>query len=204
MNDKHIVLIQLAALTLCGAGCADRAEKEKSLVEKTTKSETTVTSTATPIAIEVADPGASETPPGPAVPDEPSKADEPSTKQIAFEPDLGSSDGLSLQRFVTTSTIEGREPTGADAVFQANVERVYAFIEARNESSSPKTLLVYFLGPGEKVSGGIELEIPASVPRWRTWAYTRHAKEPGLWRVEVRDLNGALVGALPFEIEPGQ
>jgi hypothetical protein len=52
------------------------------------------------------------------------------------------------------------------------------------------------------VSGGVELEIPASVPRWRTWAYTRHAKTPGLWRVEIRDDEGTLMGALPFEIEP--
>ena len=48
---------------------------------------------------------------------------------------------------------------------------------------------------------GVDLEVPASVPRWRTWAYTRHAKEPGPWRVEVRDSDGVLVGALPFVVE---
>ena len=81
--------------------------------------------------------------------------------------------------------------------------RIYAFIDASNESTSDKSLVVHFIGPNGKVSGGIELVIPASVPRWRTWAYTRHAKEPGLWRVEIRDVDGNLIGALPFEVQPG-
>ncbi|UCH30342.1 MAG: DUF2914 domain-containing protein, partial [Myxococcales bacterium] len=62
--------------------------------------------------------------------------------------------------------------------------------------------MVHFIGPEGQVSGGIELVIPASAPRWRTWAYTRYAKKPGLWRVEIRDVNGSLIAALPFEVEP--
>jgi len=62
-------------------------------------------------------------------------------------------------------------------------------------------LFVHFIGPQGKVSGGIELEIPASAPRWRTWAYTRNFDAPGLWRVEIRDAEGSLLGALPFEVE---
>ena len=75
------------------------------------------------------------------------------------------------------------------------------FIDAANESTTDELLMVYFIGPDGAVSGGVELVIPASAPRWRTWAYTRHAQKPGLWRVEIRDGNGSLIGALPFEVE---
>ena len=88
-------------------------------------------------------------------------------------------------------------------MFGPEHEKVYAFVEVSNESESDKSLFVHFIGPKGKVSGGIELEIPASVPRWRTWAYTRHFDAPGLWRVEIRDEDGSLLGALPFEVEAG-
>jgi hypothetical protein len=62
---------------------------------------------------------------------------------------------------------------------------------------------VFFVGPSGKVSGGVELDVPANVPRWRTWAFTRFADEVGLWRVEVRNPAGVLLGALPFEVAEG-
>ena len=99
--------------------------------------------------------------------------------------------------------MERREPLAASSVFGAHDERVYAFVEVRNESEEDKTLLVHFIGPEGQVSGGIELRIPAATPRWRTWAYTRNATKPGLWRVEIRSDDGTLVGALPFEVEHG-
>jgi hypothetical protein len=132
------------------------------------------------------------------------QTEEPTTKQApSFDPVVESIDGVAIQRFVTTSAIDEREPTDPTSTFSPRHERVYAFVEVSNESESNKSLFVHFIGPKEKVSGGVELEIPASVPRWRTWAYTRHFEEPGLWRVEIRDVDGALLGALPFEVEPG-
>ena len=64
-------------------------------------------------------------------------------------------------------------------------------------------MTVFFVGPSGKVSGGAELDVPANVPRWRTWAYTRFADEVGLWRIEVRSAAGVLLGALPFEVTEG-
>ena len=129
--------------------------------------------------------------------------EEPKSLEAHAEPSVETIDGLTIQRFVTTSEIVEREPVASASIFGPDDERVYAFVEVSNESESDKTLFVHFIGPKGKVTGGIALEIPASVPRWRTWAYTRNFDAPGSWRVEIRDAEGRLVGALPFEVDSG-
>ena len=123
--------------------------------------------------------------------------------QPLYEPTLQSDDGIAIRWLITASNIEGREPVGASPVFADDEERVYAFLELSNESSEARTVKVFFMSPSGKVRGGVELELPANAPRWRTWAYTRFADELGLWRVEVRSSAGALLGSLPFEIAEG-
>jgi hypothetical protein len=134
----------------------------------------------------------------------PARVDEkPKPDDVSFEPSVESVGGVTIQRFVTASEIDKREPVDPTSTFGPHHDRVYAFVEVSNDAESDKSLFVHFIGPNAKVSGGIELEIPASVPRWRTWAYTRHFDAPGLWRVEVRDAEGRLLGALPFEVDTG-
>jgi hypothetical protein len=179
------------------AGCVREEPAEGTIIERATAPTPSLTST---------------TPKPAAPPEEPKEPvvglDEEPPVDVAsaptaepFKPDVETVDGLTLVRFVTTATVEGREPMPPASTFTNEDERVYAFIEAANESDEPKQLRVHFVGPDEEVSGGVALEIPASVPRWRTWAYTRHAKTLGFWRVEIRDEEGTLIGALPFEVE---
>jgi hypothetical protein len=203
MRIKHIVTIALATFALCLAGCSEEETKRSDAVERVTPEEPVLTSTVTPAAPE---PTPAE--PTTKAPEEESKVvDSPETPELpdppTFEPDVETVDGVTLQRFVTTSIIEKREPVDPMSAFGPQHEKVYAFVEVSNESETDKSLYVHFVGPKGKVSGGIELEIPASVPRWRTWAYTRHFASPGLWRVEIRDADGKLLGALPFEVEAG-
>ena len=201
MTIKHIFNIVLAAAAVSLLGCSEVEPKSSEAVERASLPEPVLTSTVTPTEPEPgvlapppkkqeAEPEATESPKEPALPVPPS-----------FEPDLETVDGVTLQRFVTTAKIEKREPIDPTSMFSPKHERVYAFVEVSNESESDKSLFVHFIGPSGKVSGGIELEIPASVPRWRTWAYTRHFATPGSWRVEIRDADGSLLGALPFEVE---
>ena len=117
-------------------------------------------------------------------------------------PALESYDGLTIERLVAASAIEEREPALASSIFGNGEDKIYAFIEASNSKQSDQTLMVHFIGPGGEVSGGIDLQVPALAPRWRTWAYTRHAKAPGIWRVEIRNREGVLLGVLPFEVRP--
>ena len=205
MSTKKITTLSLAALCLTLLGCGESTKTEARPNAKESAPEPVLTSTAAPPVerrIEAIAPTPSADASAPSV--------EPKTQDTkiapaprTFEAETESVDGLSIQRFMTAERIDAREPVEPKAVFEHHAERIYAFFEIRNESSSPRTLIVHFIGPDEEVRGGVELEIPPSVARWRTWAFTRWAKEPGLWRVEVRDLDGELVGALPFEVEPG-
>jgi hypothetical protein len=194
MNIEHSIIVTLVACALGATACHSR-DPEVRVPNDPAPPRTPVLTATAPKPLP---------PPPVAVLQEPveeSFEPEPVEPEL-IEPELAQTDGVRLVRFVTSSAVEAREPTAAASSFESGTERVYAFIEAVNDSAEPKTLRVHFIGPRGTVSGGVELEIPGSSPRWRTWAYTRFATEPGLWRVEIRDEDGLLVGALPFEIEP--
>ncbi|MGB5812176.1 MAG: DUF2914 domain-containing protein [Polyangiales bacterium] len=118
-------------------------------------------------------------------------------------PDLKSAEGITIRRMLTTPDVEHREPRAASSIFSHGETKVFAFLEVENVSDDPKTLTVFFIAPSGKVTGGVELEVPASMPRWRTWAFTRFIDEVGPWRVEVRSPTGTLLGSLPFEVAEG-
>lgn len=206
MNIKPIVL-SLVAIALLATACNESKQSSSKPLDRAKPVEPMLTSTAPPAAPEAIDapiarPSINETE-NTADVDEQGFDELPAKDRIAFEPELESHEGLSIQRLLTAPDVEHREPVAASSVFGHHDEKVVAFVELSNESAEDKSVLVHFIGPEGQVSGGIELRVPAKSPRWRTWAYTRNAKTPGLWRVEIRSLDGTLVGALPFEVEPG-
>jgi len=60
-------------------------------------------------------------------------------------------------------------------------------------------IYVSFVRDGEPEHGSIELRVGEST-RWRTWAYTRLAKEEGDYTVIVRDALGEELARSSFEI----
>jgi hypothetical protein len=186
MNIRSRVITPIMLVLLAAIGCSEATPSESGAIERATATKSTLTSTAPP-----ASPEPAEAPP-------PRQEVE---EERSFEPVLQNMDALTMRRLVTASEVEHREPVAASSAFGGHDERVYAFVEVSNESKEAKTLLVHFIGPDDQVSGGIELDIPPAVPRWRTWAHTKHAKKPGLWRVEIRSSDGSVLGALPFEVE---
>ena len=197
MNIKRIFIITVTAASVLALGCTEAKPQKSEAIDRATSKEPTLTSTTAPAVPKPVEEKANEE----SVAEVAEELTEPS--KPSFAPVVESMDGITIQRFVTAAGIENREPISQSSVFGHHDEMVYAFVEASNESESEKTLMVHFIGPDGQVSGGIELRIPPAVPRWRTWAYTKHAKKPGLWRVEIRGADGGLLGALPFEIEPG-
>ena len=194
MNIERRPIIPLILLLLTATACAEAKPPKSDAIERAKPTEPMLTSTAPPKPVEEKQPA----PPVAEIIEAPPVEDPQS-----FEPELKSFDGLTIQRLVAAPEVEHREPVAASAVFGHHDEKIYAFVEVSNESDEDKTLLVHFIGPDGQVSGGVELRIPAEAPRWRTWAYTRNATKTGLWRVELRSEDGTLLGALPFEVEPG-
>jgi len=195
MNIKSRAVTTVLFVLLPSIGCSAADPPKSSAVERAMPAIPTLTSTVVSASPE---PASAKTPEVP-VPEIAEASTEEDVRSL--DPDLQSMDGLSIQRLVIALGVERREPIAASSVFRSDDERVYAFVEVSNESAEAKVLTAHFIGPNGQVSGGIELSIPATVPRWRTWAYTKHAKEPGLWRVEIRAVDGSLLGALPFEVQ---
>jgi hypothetical protein len=197
MNTRTRVTVPIMLILVVAAGCNEAKPSESVAIDRAAATKPMLTSTA-PLASPEAAQNAKVEPPILEVAEDP-----PVKQERSFKPVLQEMDGLTIRRLITASEVEHREPVAASSVFERHEERIYAFVEVSNESEDGKVLLVHFIGPDEQVSGGIELEIPPTVPRWRTWAHTKHAKQSGLWRVEVRNTDGTLLGALPFEVEPG-
>lgn len=112
-----------------------------------------------------------------------------------------SADGLSVRRLVVSEDIENREPVGAASRFDDETERLFAFVEAVNESDEAGELVVTFESEDGTEVGFITLEIPANAPRWRTWAYSRNIHEVGSWTAVIRTANGDELAREHFEIE---
>jgi len=202
MNIEPKITIPFLVALLVATACTESKPQKPEAIDRAKPTQAMLTSTvpvATPKPIEEKTP---EPPVADFVEATPAEA-KPIETSPSFEPELETLDGLTIERLVTAPAVERREPLAASSVFGPHDEKVYAFVEVRNDAEEDKTLLVHFIGPEGQVSGGIELRIPAATPRWRTWAYTRNANKPGLWRVEIRSEDGTLVGTLPFEVEHG-
>lgn len=125
----------------------------------------------------------------------PAPAPEPS-----YEPELASG-AIRLRRLVVATGVERHEPTGARDVFELGGQRrVYAFVDAVNETDEEVALRVTFEPERGESAGHVALEIPANVARFRTWAYTRHVYEPGRWEVVVRAPDGRVIARRPFDV----
>lgn len=106
---------------------------------------------------------------------------------------------LRVDRLVIARGVEAREPLGADTIFAADEKRLFAFVEVDNPEHAPGDLRVQFVGPRGETQPPIELSVGES-PRWRTWAFTRHAHAPGTWKAVVKDEAGRVLASTEFDV----
>jgi hypothetical protein len=112
---------------------------------------------------------------------------------------------LRISRLVLARDVVDRAPVGAATSFRAaDGERLYAFLEVRNDAATDAPLIVTFRrvdSAARDERGGVTLTVPAAQRRWRTWSFTRQARTPGSWEALVRTVDGRELARTPFTVE---
>ena len=118
-----------------------------------------------------------------------------------FEPELDERSAVRVRRLIVSTGVNAHEPTGAGDEFRIGEQRrLYAFVDAVNETDDDAELFVTFEPATGESSGHVSLDVPAERTRYRTWAYTRHIYTPGRWQVVVRDVDGGVVARRAFDV----
>lgn len=111
---------------------------------------------------------------------------------------------LAVKRFVIASAVESREPVLAESV-SVSTRPLFAFAELENAGDYEQKVRITFELQSEsekgKSVGHVELAIPASSARWRTWAKTELVDTPGQWAAVLRDEQGHELARTPFEVK---
>ncbi|MBW2454782.1 MAG: DUF2914 domain-containing protein [Deltaproteobacteria bacterium] len=129
-----------------------------------------------------------------------SSAKAPSKTDDDSEPLVDADADLKIKRLVIAHGVENREPIQPATQFvKGEQERIYAFVEVGNQDRAHSEIFVTFVRKGADERGQIRLRVGAS-PRWRTWAYTRLARDEGEWVAIVRNARGDELARAEFEI----
>lgn len=118
-----------------------------------------------------------------------------------FAPDLETRGSVRVRRLIVATGIAAHEPTGAaDELVIGAQPRVYAFVDAVNETGDPVALNVTFEPETGERAGHVALDVPANVRRFRTWAWTRHVYTTGRWHAVVRGPDGHVLARRAFDV----
>ena len=115
-----------------------------------------------------------------------------------IEQKAGASSVVAVRRLVVTHAVKDREPiTPAELVTGTPI---LAFLELSNDDASARDVVVTFEREGRPAVGHVKLHVPASSPRFRTWARTHNLSEVGTWEAVVRSEDGKELGRQPFDL----
>ncbi len=197
-SSMTMVVIAAALLAGCGQSAQEDTKAERGVVGR---AEQPVASGAA--ADQAADPAATANSAASAAPSAAAQAlplpkvDDSEPKD---EPALDLSAPLRIKRLVLSRAVENREPVGPATSFQSGTaKRLYAFVEVGNPQKARSEIYVSFVPPSGQAHTAIRLRIGQG-SRWRTWAFTRLAKDPGSWQVVVRNAAGQELAKQSFEI----
>jgi hypothetical protein len=105
---------------------------------------------------------------------------------------------VAVRRLVVTHAVKDREPIEPAELVTGTP--VLAFVELSNADASERNVVVTFEREGRPAVGHVKLHVPASSPRFRTWARTHNLSEVGTWEAVIRSEDGKELGRQPFEL----
>lgn len=111
---------------------------------------------------------------------------------------LGAQEGVSVEKMVFCTSIEDREPAGADTAFAPTTEQVYCFTKIMGAADTTAVTHVWFYEDKEMA----RVELPVRSKSWRTWSSKKLlAQWTGKWRVDVLLPDGAVIASKEFKVE---
>jgi hypothetical protein len=106
--------------------------------------------------------------------------------------------GISVEDIQIATSVENREPAGADVSFASTVEKLYCFTKIKGEQETGTIYHVWLFN--DRVMAKIEL--PLKGKTWRTWSVKGiMPAHTGKWRVDVESPEGTLITSKEFEIK---
>ncbi|CAN5619357.1 hypothetical protein BH09MYX1_BH09MYX1_14050 [soil metagenome] len=106
---------------------------------------------------------------------------------------------LSITRIVIARDVKNRDPIDVGTRFDSSEPKVFAFVDVHNTEKLPGSVFVEFVSPKAGARGAIELHVGES-DHYRTWAFTRLAKEPGTWTARIENERGEVLAEQSFEV----
>lgn len=114
-------------------------------------------------------------------------------------PASGDEAGLRVRSITLAEKYEEGEPVGESETFSKG--RIFAVIQVENPTGAPSEIRVAWVPEGKKGWKGMPLEIPDQA-RYRTVAMTwATARDPGTYKVVVRDAEGETLAEKTFRID---
>ncbi len=107
-------------------------------------------------------------------------------------------EAVEVQEMVFCTSVEDREPVGADTTFLSTVEVVYCFTRLASSVDTTTIEHVWYYN-GEEMAR-VELNVQAKT--WRTWSSKRIVQEwTGKWRVDVVSESGTVLQSKEFDVK---
>lgn len=107
------------------------------------------------------------------------------------------SDGLTVEDIRICTSVEDRQPIGADTSFDRDVGKLSCFTKLSGDQDSATIYHVWYYN--DKEMAKVELSIRAKI--WRTWSNKNILDTwTGNWRVDVLSSDGEVLGSMEFTI----
>jgi hypothetical protein len=124
----------------------------------------------------------------------------PAVKPVAAKTDsTATARKLSITRIAIARDVKNREPIDVGTRFDNTEPKVFVYLDVHNTEKVPGVLYVEFVSPKAGAKGDIELSVGAT-DHWRTWAFTRLAKDPGTWKARIKNDRGEVIAEESFEV----
>jgi hypothetical protein len=107
--------------------------------------------------------------------------------------------GFKVENMVFCSSIQDRQPVGADTAFADTVGSVYCFTRIVGGADTSSVDHVWYFDGKEMTA----VTLPVKSSAWRTWSVKKIGREQkGTWRVDVKSPSGEVLKSAEFVVKP--